>query len=229
VFSEIGDMEPIIQPQTNNKVDITAIGQNPLPSLKNTVIWSPVWEANLILEGKTPLVGNLYHGAIDSAYDHDGLRTHNITHIVHCDVYFKPKFLHEFYYLECSIDDEGGKELFYVLERAIPFIKKGLQKGNVLVHCAAGISRSSSIIIGYLLAEHRDELKFTSVEECNNFLVTKRDIAQPQLGYIKCLREFQQSEYNLNSQIILDSIGKTPIPPITLHKKDKGKKILGIF
>jgi protein-tyrosine phosphatase len=215
------------QPQ---KIDISKIIENnPTPSTTNTVIWSPVWEANLILQGRDDLVGNLYHGAIDSAFDREGLKAHHITHIVHCEFYFKPKFLNEFNYLECSFDDEGGKDLFYVIEKAIPFIKKGIQKGNVLVHCAAGISRSSSIVMAYLLSERRNDINVVTVEDCKQFLRSKRSIAEPQIGYIRCLREFQQSEYNLQSQIILDSLGKTQRPDITLHRKSKSKKILGMF
>jgi len=212
------------------KLDISAsLLQNPTPSTVNTVIWQPIWEANLILPGKNEFEGNLYHGAIDSAFDFEGLKAHNITHIVHIEYYFKPKFLNEFHYLECSIDDEGGKDLFFVIEKAIPFIKKGIRKGNVLVHCAAGISRSSSIIMAYLLSEHRDEINVSTVEDCHKFLRTKRSIAEPQLGYMRCLAEYQKSEYNLQSKIILDSIGKTPCPTIKAHKKTKTKKILGLF
>jgi hypothetical protein len=200
------------------------IQKNPTLSTTNSVIWKPNWEASLILQGKNDSFGNLFQGAIDSAFDFEGLRAHNITHIVHCEMYFKPKFLNEFYYLECSFDDEGGKDLFYVLEKALPFIKKGRQMGNVLVHCAAGVSRSSSVVMAYLLSEHRNDINISTVEECKAYLRSRRRIIEPQSGYIRCLREFQQSDYNLNSQLILNSIGKTPRPEITYHKKKKNQE-----
>jgi protein-tyrosine phosphatase len=206
------------------KIDINVA----LPASSIGTPWTPCWEAHKILEGKDDKIGNLYHGAIDSAFDKEGLIEHKITHIVHLENYFKPKFINEFDYLECNFEDLGGKELFFVIEKAVPFIRKGLKKGNVLVHCAAGISRSSSVIIGYLLTDHRDQIKVTNVQECLEFLRTKRSMATPQVGFIRCLNEYHSSNYDLHSEIVKNSIGKTESPAIIVYKR-KSKRFLGFF
>ena len=36
------------------------------------------------------------------------------------------------------------------------FIATGCSRGGVLVYCGAGVSRSSTVIIGYLLANHEE-------------------------------------------------------------------------
>ena len=46
----------------------------------------------------------------------------------------------------------------YFLE-AVDFISENLTETNVLVHCQAGISRSASIIIAYLISERKLSLE----------------------------------------------------------------------
>lgn len=36
---------------------------------------------------------------------------------------------------------------------AIAFIKEGMSRGGVLVHCHAGVSRSATCVIAYLMQE----------------------------------------------------------------------------
>lgn len=48
----------------------------------------------------------------------------------------------------------GQGELETALGVALPFIERRLAAGNVLVHCAAGMSRSVSVVAGYLCATH---------------------------------------------------------------------------
>lgn len=55
------DMESKNEIETN-KLDISAsLVENPSLSATNSLVWSPVWEANLIVEGKNN-IGNLYQG-----------------------------------------------------------------------------------------------------------------------------------------------------------------------
>jgi protein-tyrosine phosphatase len=58
-------------------------------------------------------------------------------------------------WLQLPIEDGGnGEEEFEgALNVALPFIRRRMQQGNVLIHCAAGMSRSVSIIAALLCEE----------------------------------------------------------------------------
>jgi protein-tyrosine phosphatase len=58
-------------------------------------------------------------------------------------------------YLEIPIDDLPNVNITRVLPEALNFIKKELAKGsNVLIHCAAGVSRSASVAIAHFMVTY---------------------------------------------------------------------------
>ena len=84
-------------------------------------------------------------------------------------------------------EDYEEYELSVHFEESFDFIEKGLEKGSVLVHCAAGISRSSTIVIAYLMKKNR-----WSVDDAFNFVKTKRKIISPNAGFMNQLRIYQK-------------------------------------
>ncbi len=88
------------------------------------------------------------------------LQKTQITHIVTVSGGMKPRYPQFFEYLVIPIDDTAEENVKKHFKQAIEFIdaalypsdvgKDGLQK-RVLVHCAAGISRSGSIVCAYLM------------------------------------------------------------------------------
>jgi hypothetical protein len=196
---------------------LETINNNPSLSPTNSISWEPKWEANEIIEG-------LYHGAIDSAFDKEGLEKHNITHIVHIENYFRPKFPEDFNYLVCDVEDHGGKEILFVIEKAIPFIRKGRKKGNVLVHCAAGISRSSTVIIAYLLSDCKSDFDWKDVHDCRAWLRTKRKRADPQPGFVRCLLELEKNSFDFKSKGMVEYIGNLKTPSIETKKQKRSTK-----
>ena len=67
----------------------------------------------------------------------------------------KPKYAHLYDYLVCPIDDAADQDIKQHFKAAIEFIDQALYSGIstnvVLVHCAAGISRSGAIVCAYLM------------------------------------------------------------------------------
>ena len=72
-------------------------------------------------------------------------------------------------------------------EKAISFIKDAKEKQErVLVHCFAGISRSASVTIAFIMHEMR-----VSMLEAHDFVRERRVCICPNAGFVKQLLQFE--------------------------------------
>jgi len=74
------------------------------------------------------------------------------------------------------------------LREAVMFIENGRAQGNVAVHCAQGKSRSTTIVVAYLMAK----LKL-GADGALKVVKSKRPEAEPNPAFMAQLREFQLS------------------------------------
>jgi len=75
------------------------------------------------------------------------------------------------------------------LIEAVQFIENGRKAGgNVVVHCAQGKSRSSTVVIAYLMAKQG-----WTMDAALRFVQTKRPEAEPNPNFIEQLKEFERS------------------------------------
>ena len=88
--------------------------------------------------------------------------------------------------LTFKLDDNQNQKVTDCFEEAFHFIEKQRKKTNVLVHCAAGISRCSTILISYLMRKYE-----LSYEEAYSKVKTKRSCIQPNSGFEKQLRAYE--------------------------------------
>jgi protein-tyrosine phosphatase len=63
----------------------------------------------------------------------------------------------------------------------------GEVKWKVLVHCHAGVSRSSTIVISYLMRKY---INF-SLNDALKFVKSKRPIIKPNKGFMKQLQKYE--------------------------------------
>eukprot|EP01130_Rhizamoeba_saxonica_P002921 TRINITY_DN1286_c0_g1_i1.p1 TRINITY_DN1286_c0_g1~~TRINITY_DN1286_c0_g1_i1.p1 ORF type:complete len:101 (+),score=24.82 TRINITY_DN1286_c0_g1_i1:548-850(+) len=76
------------------------------------------------------------------------------------------------------------------LDEGVRFIHEHrLQGHNVVVNCAQGKSRSSSMVIAYLLTT-----EINTLEEALRFTQERRAIAQPNRGFMEELKNYESSE-----------------------------------
>jgi len=83
--------------------------------------------------------------------------------------------------------DSETYDLSKYFEDSFNYIDEALKNGSVLVHCAAGISRSSTIVIAYLMKK-----KNWSLDEAYKFVKKKRNVICPNSGFVKQLRSYQK-------------------------------------
>ena len=89
-------------------------------------------------------------------------------------------------------DDEKERILIYFFEVHKRINQALKEKKTVMVHCAAGVSRSSTLVLAYLMIEYR-----WSYEEAYTFVKSRRPIIQPNDGFVKQLKalEFKLKRY----------------------------------
>jgi dual specificity MAP kinase phosphatase len=96
-------------------------------------------------------------------------------------------------YKRLPASDSGSQNLSQYFDEAIEFIESArATEGRVLVHCQAGVSRSPSIVLAYLIARSRRSLSdaFTHVKE-------RRPIVAPNLNFMGQLLAFEQQQQQL--------------------------------
>eukprot|EP01114_Cavostelium_apophysatum_P019473 TRINITY_DN6291_c0_g1_i2.p1 TRINITY_DN6291_c0_g1~~TRINITY_DN6291_c0_g1_i2.p1 ORF type:complete len:499 (+),score=164.68 TRINITY_DN6291_c0_g1_i2:111-1607(+) len=140
------------------------------------------WNANEI-------VNRLFLGDEDSALDADQLAKHNITHIL--SVVGGKKNHEEREYLILELLDTGEQDILSWIPDCNRFIAEGRVKGGVLVHCQKGISRSSGLVIAYVMS-----LGY-SFYDAADLVCSKRPIVCPNLGFIKQLQLFEKMNMQL--------------------------------
>uniref|UniRef100_A0A1I7VU48 Dual specificity protein phosphatase 19 n=1 Tax=Loa loa TaxID=7209 RepID=A0A1I7VU48_LOALO len=102
----------------------------------------------------------IYLGSQDVAHDYDILMAHNVTHIVNCATGVENIFLGAIKYLTFSVLDLPWSNIEQHFDKCHKFMKEAVEDGgNVLVHCNAGVSRSPTIVLSYIMRYNRMTLR----------------------------------------------------------------------
>ena len=134
------------------------------------------------LDFKEIIPNKLYLGNNESAKNLEILQKHNITSILICGYFLSEFFPGQFIYKTLEIQDNEYEIIINSLIKGIEFIESNK---TVLVHCREGISRSSTIVIGYIMYKEKK-----SYIEAENFVREKKDDIKPNENFVKQLKEF---------------------------------------
>ena len=130
---------------------------------------------------------NLFIGDYLAAINYNILQQFNITHILVCGEELSCRYPNSFTYMHLKIDDSPVQSLKEYFGEAYIFIRRGVQKGRVLVHCAQAISRSVRMVVSYLMKSQN--LKFN---QAFSFLKKKHPQADPIPAFRKQLLQYEK-------------------------------------
>lgn len=95
----------------------------------------------------------------DVAQDKSLLETYEITHILNLAPGVENAFEDDYNYKKIEILDLPETDITQYFDECIEFIHEGIQRGNCLVHCNAGVSRSTTICCAYLMKQKKMKYK----------------------------------------------------------------------
>ncbi|XP_789413.2 dual specificity protein phosphatase 10 [Strongylocentrotus purpuratus] len=145
----------------------------------------------------TQILPHLYVGNEVDAANIDALRLHGISHVL--NVTNSVPCFHEgesaMRYMRIPVRDNGLINLRMHFQAALEFIEEARRRNaRVLVHCHAGISRSSTVVIAYVM-KHMNQ----AMSQAYQFVKNKRPIIAPNLGFVGQLMEFEQILNKMNA------------------------------
>jgi len=131
----------------------------------------------------TKITDNVYIGSINSV-NKDKLNELNINHIIVAGKNLVNNNHNGFNILELLMDDSFEQELISNVKLANNYLNS-IHDSNVLIHCYSGISRSGSILIGYLMNKNN-----ISYDDAYNFVKKIYPKVFPNENFEKQLRNF---------------------------------------
>jgi serine/threonine/tyrosine-interacting-like protein 1 len=126
------------------------------------------------------------------------VRDLKLTHIINISVEHPCVFSDKIKYLHLELEDKEDVLLKDRFDETIHFMETALQNpsNRILVHCNLGISRSTTLILAYLM-----RIFNATLYEVFKFLKHRRPIVCPNLGFLRQLIDY---EYELFSYIYSD-------------------------
>ncbi|XP_038159665.1 dual specificity protein phosphatase 22-B [Cyprinodon tularosa] len=139
--------------------------------------------------GVNKVLQDLYLGNFKDARDREQLARNNITHILSIHESAAP-ILPEMTYLCLSAADMPTQNLTQHFKQSITFMHESRLKGvGCLVHCLAGVSRSVTLVVAYIMT-----LTGLGWQDVLAAVKVVRPCANPNLGFQRQLQEFQDTQ-----------------------------------
>lgn len=132
---------------------------------------------------------HLYCGGDVVARDRDILKKNGISHILNCVGFVCPEYFKaDFVYRTLWLQDNPSEDITSILYDVFDYFEDVKeQEGRVFVHCCQGVSRSTSLVIAYLMwREGR------SFDDAFKFVKAARGIADPNMGFACQLLQCQK-------------------------------------
>lgn len=99
----------------------------------------------------------------------------------------------EFTVLHIKINDDMNVNITDYFDQALAFIHSSIGNScsnRILIHCEAGISRSATIVIAYLMQYHHQSLK-----DAYEFVKQRKNNIDPNMNFMQQLIQFEKQIY----------------------------------
>ncbi|XP_072294172.1 dual specificity protein phosphatase 1 [Eucyclogobius newberryi] len=137
--------------------------------------------------GPVEILSFLYLGSAYHASRKDMLDMLGITALINVSANCPNHFEDSFEYKSIPVEDNHKADISSWFNEAIEFIDSVRNKGGrVFVHCQAGISRSATICLAYLMRTNRVKL-----DEAFEFVKQRRSIISPNFSFMGQLLQFE--------------------------------------
>ena len=127
------------------------------------------------------IIPNLFLGSIGCASSKKNLNAHGITHIMTVANKLQPAYPTEYAYHVIEIPDAPNANILAYFPQAIKFMEETLANpdNKLLVHCFAGKSRSSTVLLAYLM-----QAQGMNLRDAYDLVKSKREKVLPNMGFI---------------------------------------------
>lgn len=176
------------------------------------------------LENCNQILPNLYLGGWEAVLDSPSLHEHGIRSLVCCmrELEFPDsKFLPDVEYHRVDVEDMGREPIDLFFPEATEFIHNQLlQERPVLIHCKAGVSRSASVLLAYLM-----EYCGHSLYDAFVLTLRHRPTITPNPGFMETLRDYEKEQCGAATPSIcirkylewFQAEGRNPEPDLRPH------------
>uniref|UniRef100_A0A8C5ACT2 protein-tyrosine-phosphatase n=1 Tax=Gadus morhua TaxID=8049 RepID=A0A8C5ACT2_GADMO len=158
----------------------------PAPTLPMSLSQPCLSVANV---GLTRILPHLYLGSQKDVLNKDLMAQNGITYVLNAsNTCPKPDFISESHFMRIPVNDNYCEKLLPWLEKTNEFIDKAkVSNCRVIVHCLAGISRSATIAIAYIM-----KTMGLSSDDAYRFVKDRRPSISPNFNFLGQLLEFEK-------------------------------------
>ncbi|EFA76097.1 putative protein tyrosine phosphatase [Heterostelium album PN500] len=132
---------------------------------------------------------NLFIGSQDAAFNRQHLDHHGITRILNVGYGIANLYANDgIGYMNIDIYDDVDYNIYDHFSEAFQFLDLAIsEQRSILIHCNAGISRSSTILIAYLMKRHH-----LTLEHAYSIVKKARPLIKPNQGFYNQLKNYEK-------------------------------------
>jgi len=176
------------------------------PEEESIILQKPMFSA-IALNNCDRIIPNLYLGGMPAAEDTTALLQNGFRAVCCCcreQEFPDSRFCQDLEYYRVDVEDMSVEPIELFWPEATEFIHSWVSREQpVLVHCRAGVSRSASVVIAYLM-----EYQGYSLHDAFFLTRSHRSVVTPNIGFMEKLGDYEENV----------SQGTTTEPTIEINK-----------